>query len=161
MKKIFVFLALVLLSGCATTTIEKVSDQDIQPKEYIYENLTMSKEQVFKKARDFFAEAFGDSNSVVRVSDLKEGKYIGKGIVSWTLSDGITSVQCASNYTLKFLARDNRAKLVLTLNKGVVSGRTCRWDKPTVSGYNDVLVQFNKISANLESYLRSNQDDDF
>ncbi|MCT7942592.1 DUF4468 domain-containing protein [Shewanella holmiensis] len=161
MKNLFAFVVLVGLSGCATTSMQQVSDQDIQPKEYIYEDLAIDQEQVFKKARDFFAESFGDSTSVVRVSDIDEGKYIGKGIVSWTLSDGIASIQCPSNYTLKFLARDNRAKLELVLNKGIVPGQTCRWDKPTVSGYNEVLALFDSISANLESYLRSNQSDDF
>jgi len=161
MKYKLTFLLIPFLTACASPQLTQISDSEIQPMEYVYENLDGNKTEIFKRARDFFAESFGDSTSVVRVSDVDQGKYIGKGVVSWTLSSGVVSIPCASNYTLKFLSKDSRAKLEITLNKGVVTGHSCRWDKPTIDGYSEVMAEFDRISFQLKEYLLAKSEDDF
>lgn len=159
--KLTFFLLIPFLTACASSRLTQISDSEIQPMEYVYENLDGNRTEIFKRARDFFAESFGDSTSVVRVSDVEQGKYIGKGVVSWVLSTGMVSVPCASNYTLKFLSKDGRAKLEITLNKGIVAGHSCRWDKPTVDGYSEVTAEFDRISSQLKKYLLANNEYNF
>lgn len=149
----------ILITGCAAThdpSYTKITTQEIKPITYDYAIPNTSKKDLFNRARDHFATVYGDSRSVIRVQDLESGMILGKGVIDWKLSTGswlIPYINCSSSYDVRFVAKENKARLQLELVQGIVPGSECRWDLPTVSGYKEIQTSFNAISTSLEKAL--------
>lgn len=160
MKKKLVVLSLILLGGCASTSPDKIRIEvnSIEPITYNYTGLKVDKDTLFVRARDHFATIYGDSKSVIRVQDPKEGIILGKGAVDWKLATNswlIPFVNCTSNYNVRFIAKDNKARLQLELIKGVPVYSPCSgWPLPTVTAYEEIKAYFDNISIGVESALK-------
>jgi len=108
-----------------------------------------SKSELWKNARNYFAEAYGDSRAVFRIMDEQDGTIIGKGTVSWKLFDS-----CYTDYHVRFAAKDNKARLQFELIEGVPPLSPCTgWAWPTQSGYDEIVAKFNATSKELENAL--------
>ena len=141
--------------GPGATMIESGA---ISPQTYDYSAEGATKEDLYQRARNYFAVSFGDSRSVIRVADADEGLILGKGIISWQVETGMWSIphlNCSSEYDLRFMAKDNRARLQLTLLEGAPSFSQCSgWPRPTETGYAKVLREFEDSSRRLELELQ-------
>lgn len=156
------FLFFALLSGCATgPNWTPVAEQDIKPVTYDYVIPDASKDVLFKRARNHFATVYGDSRSVIRVSDEAEGVIIGKGVIDWMIAtDTLAPISCSSSYDIRFVAKDKKARLQLQLIAGApVFSKCSGWRLPTVTAYKDILNSFGDISVGVEQALKGVSDE--
>lgn len=146
---LFVLLGISII-GCSTL-IPVQADRDAQREfVYDYEVQGVDKTELWVRARNFIAESFGDSRSVLRVEDREETTLIGRGAVSWNLLGNT----CATEYQLRFESRDNRARLGLEIIEGVPPYSACTgWPWPSEDGYNTIINSFERLSNGLEDAL--------
>ena len=159
MKNKFLLCCLILsIQGCSTDPNSPnypISQVEVKPQTYTYLNLTDNKSDLWKKARNYIASAFGNSKAVLRVEDDADGTLIGKGLIQWKMLDNALSPFCYSNYDIRFVAKENKARLQLELLPGVPAGSECvAWQLPSRYGYNQILMKFSDISSQLENSLR-------
>lgn len=154
---IFFLTSLLLIQGCATDPNSPdypISQMDIKAQTYTYTDLSGSKTEIWKAARNHLATAYGDSKSVLRVEDENDGTLIGKGLVQWKMLTTTLSPYCYSEYDIRFVAKDNKARLQLELLPGAPSLSECvAWSLPSRYGYDQILEKFAMISDQLESSL--------
>ncbi|TLX47530.1 hypothetical protein C1E24_08940 [Pseudoalteromonas phenolica] len=113
---------------------------------------SVEKDELWTRARDYFAKSFGDSRSVLRVQDKESATLIGKGAASWMLAMNV----CANEYDIQFMAKDGKARLQLELIESVPSYSNCQgWAWPSKSGYQEIIKSFNSFSTDLETALKS------
>jgi len=133
-------------SGCVTQV-----DRDVQ-REFTYDFRIPGKSQndLWRNARDYFAETYGDSRSVFRVMDEKDGTLIGRGVATWTLT-GLEA--CYINYHIRFASKNEKARLQFELIEGALM--PCKgWSWPTQDGYAQIINSFNRTAKDLESSLK-------
>lgn len=162
MKRILLLIiAAILISinaGCSlyyTPTV--IEEEQIDPFLYDYTDLNASQSELYIRARDYFATIYGDSRSVFRVEEPQEGLFIGKGNAFWTLRLEMGMVfSCAAEYDIRFISKDNRARLQLKLTKRQKThiNHACdKWPLPSEEGYETIKIHFNEISKNLNKVL--------
>ena len=149
MKKVMFILSFILLSGCAGLT---PADKNVQRKfTYDYTVKNTGKDELWTRARDFFAKSYGNINSVMRVQDKESSTFIGRGAATWYLA----SNRCATEYSIQFKSKDNKARLQLEIIEGVPAFSTCTgWPWPNKDGYQTILVEFETVSRNLGQALK-------
>ena len=158
MKKLITImpmLFIIFLTGCVAIP-PIVKEDSITPSTYNYTELNADKNTIFIRARDHFATIYGDSRSVIRVQEQKEGIILGKGAIDWILDiSGIGNLQCTAEYNVRFLAKDNKARLQLELINGAPSYSKCSgWPLPTETAYKKIQTEFDAISIQLEKALK-------
>lgn len=149
MKKIlFITFGLVLfiLYGCVGMASKNVQ------REFTYDYAIQGKTQadLWKNARNYFAESYGDSRAVFRIMDEQDGTIIGKGLATWMLATNT----CYTEYHIRFAAKDDKARLQFELIEGVPPLTQCKgWPWPSESGYENIVTQFNATSKELKNAL--------
>lgn len=119
---------------------------------YDYQVSSADKDTLWTRARDYFANTYGDSRSVLRVQDKAESSLIGKAAATWYVATN----RCSTEYNLKFLSKDGKARLQLELLEGVPSYSPCSgWPWPSQSGYESIVDGFNGLSLELEEALKA------
>jgi hypothetical protein len=142
-------LAVLTISGCAS--LSPMSESSPRTFSYNYSNLDKSKDELYEIALSFIATRYGDSNSVLRVTDKEQGLIIGRGSSSWVLSLN----SCSAEHQIKFASKDSRARLQFELLEGAPAYSQCPgWKLPTQSGYNEIKSTFQSFSESLEAELR-------
>src|SRR5690606_4851272 len=121
-----------LLTGCAAPQMgpgaTMVTEDVLQPHTYDYNISSATKDVLFQRARDYFATSFGDSRSVIRVQDEGEGLILGKGAAQWSVhpaSSPYPVLSCYSEYDVRFMAKDGKARLQVELIRGAPSYSVC------------------------------------
>ncbi len=160
MKKQSVVLILAtLLSGCSTQLSpldSPITVFDIKAQTFTYNGLNGKQTTLWEKARRHIIVTYGQSQPILRVENKASGTLLGKGLVRWKLSSALESRYCYSEYDIRFMARDHKARLQLTLLPGVPTQSECDdWGLPSQYGYDQILDKFELISDNLDSVLRS------
>ena len=151
MKKIFLItllLASFILYGCAGGMVS----QNVQ-REFTYDYAINGKTKIelWKNARNYFAESYGDSRAVFRIMDEQDGTIIGKGLIGWKL---IATERCHTEYHVRFAAKDNKARLQFELIEGAPPLSKCfGWPRPSENGYEEIVMQFNATSKELKNAL--------
>jgi len=146
-------LAPVLLAGCAG--LAPAEDNAKSEFTFDYQVPERSKDELWKTARDYFAGAYGDSRSVIRVMDQDDGTIIGKGTASWMLMTN----QCLTDYHIRFAAKDGKARLQFEMIRGVPAFSQCKgWPWPTQAGYDAIVAEFQMTSLGLENALKGHGD---
>lgn len=159
MIKIFqVLLLCVLISGCVTNVPTEVLPPDAKTEfTYDYDVPATDKAELWKRARDYFAGVYGDSRSVFRVMDQDDGTIIGKGSAPWQIGNPPYTVPCSTDYHIRFAAKDNKARLQLSIINGVPATSRCTgWPLPTKVGYQEIVTSFSSLSEALKSALNGN-----
>lgn len=147
------------LSGCASSMKNPVQIDAslIEPQTYDYSFAGVDKDSLFIRARNHTATAFGDSNSVIRIQDQKDGIILGKGAVNWNLDTGsplIPYIECTSSYDIRFMAKEGKARLQFELIQGApVYSRCSGWGLPTPSGYEEIKRSFDQIALGFKNAL--------
>jgi len=138
-----------LLVGCAGMM---PADRNMQ-KEFTYDFQLPGKTQgdLWRIARDHFAESYGDSRSVFRVVDEKDGTFIGRGLAPWPLAGNV----CTTEYHIRFAAKDGKARLQYELIDGVPALSPCTgWPWPSKDGYRQITDAFANNAKTLELVLQ-------
>jgi len=155
-KIIFSALLASSMVGCATTDPAQlpVNSADIVPSTFTYLELKSGKDELWMRARNYIATVYGDSKSVLRVEDKAEGVLVGKGLVSWKMLPSSLSPICHSEYQIRFVAKNQKARLQLELLEGTpVASKCSAWTLPSGYGYEQVEAEFKVISQGLENAL--------
>ena len=154
-KLIFISVGAVLfLSGCAGLEFADRNAQREFTFDYVIEN--KSKSELWRNARDYFAESYGDSRAVFRIMDEKDGTIIGRGTASWSL----VGSRCCTDYHVRFAAKDNKARLQFEIIEGVPSYSSCKgWPWPSRSGYQQIVSSFYSTRDALRNALEGKGSD--
>ena len=148
------------LSGCISSP--KVEPMIANDKQllftYDFKVTSTDKNLLWKRARDYFASSYGDFRSVFTVMDEEDGTLIGKAITHWNLYTSAGSYsqtfQCSLNYHIRFIAKDNKARLQLEIIDGAPITSSCGgWKLPTEKGYKEVVDSFNLNAKSVEKAL--------
>lgn len=153
MRTIAVLIAVGLLAGCAGTMAELTPADRNAQKEFTYDFSLPGKSQtvLWRSARDYFAEEYGDSRSVFRVVDEKDGTLIGRGLAPWALAAN----RCITEYQIRFAAKDGKARLQYELIEGVPALSQCPgWPWPSGNGYKQITDSFANSAKSLELALQ-------
>jgi hypothetical protein len=147
---------LVLIQGCQSTPDERpISKEQLEVKTYTYVDLGESKDELWLRARNYLASTYVNSQTINRVSDKDEGVWIGKALTKWKMLDMSFSPYCLSDYQIRFVAKDNKARLQLELLDTTPPLSECQgWSLPSGYGYKQIMEEFDDISLGLESALR-------
>lgn len=154
MNKVVNALVVILLSGCSTPTppeIKPILLSDIKAQTFTYSELKGQQGALWEKARHHIAATYGKSQPVLRVENELNGTLLGKGVIRWKLQEGASSVYCYSDYDIRFMARDNKARFQLKLLAGIPEISECSdWELPSKYGYEQILHEFKEMSDRLE-----------
>lgn len=144
----------------ACSLVGCINDTAFQPltneqREFIYDYKVpgKTKGELFKNARNYLATAYGDSKAIGRVEDESEGLIIAKAVTVWQMNTGMVAVSCVSGYDISFIAKDERARLQLTINKALQSTPECGWKEPSKQGYPEVVSNLNATAKQLGEAL--------
>lgn len=149
-KMFCLFILLASISGCAGLT---QTDRNVQ-REFTFDFVVPGKPKldIWKNARDYFAEVYGDSRAVFRVMDENDGTIIGRGTAQWAL----VSSTCLAEYHVRFAAKDEKARLQFELIEGAPPQSPCSgWSWPTKEGYDQIVFSFKNAARDLEKILAS------
>lgn len=140
----------MLITGCAGMQLAPKDAKRVFT--YDYQITSVKKDVLWTRARDYFANTYGDSRSVLRVQDKTESSLIGRAAAIWPIG----TIRCSTEYNLKFQSKDGKARLQLELLEGVPSHSSCTgWAWPSQSGYESIVNGFNRLSGELEQALKS------
>ena len=155
MKRWFFATSILLFQGCATIENSPIAREQLEIKAFTYTDLTGDKEQLWNRANNYFASAYNNSKAVLRTSSQIQGTIIGKGIVSWKIRSDFYIKPCYSEYQIRFVAKEHKARLQLELLEGTPPLSNCvYWTLPGGYGYQQVMDEFNEISSGLGKALR-------
>lgn len=149
---------ILALSGCVTKPNPEqtpITLSEIKAQTYTYTELKGNKGEIWRKARNYIATVYGDSKAVFNVEDEEDGVLIGKGVVDWKggiKSLGIELFNCSSDYSIRFVAKDNKAQLQLKYVRNILECKDFK--TPTRYGYKQIIKEFEIISEALEASLR-------
>jgi hypothetical protein len=162
MKKIIFGLIVSLgLVGCAGMEPMPLTSKQLN-FQYDYRVEGVKKVELWKRARNHITKIYGDSKSVVRVSDKKEGVILGKGLVRWTF-DALGSLNCYNSYDLRFKAKDGKARMQIELLNRVPALSECKgFPLPHEDGYNQIKRNFKALNLGMKEALNKKSSlDDF
>ena len=148
MKKLIVLM--LFLSGCGNIQVIDESHQQKFEYDYIVEN--KSKKDLFHAAEYYFAKAFVNANVTYRIKDIDRGFILGRGATPWTLLLN----DCLAYFDFEFTSEDNKANLILSIERGIPVGSGCQWDLPTVDGYAEIKSDLESFAKGLEIKLKGN-----
>lgn len=123
-------------------------------KEFTYDYAVKGKSQadLWRNSSYFFAESFGDSRTVFRVIDEKDGTMIGRGSAPWTLN--AFAPICFTDYHIRFAVKNEKARLQFELIEGVPAGTPCTaYPWPDKGGYNQIVTSFRNTATRLDAAL--------
>lgn len=157
------------LVGCAG--LERIPLTKEQANfQYDYKVTDVKKKELWRRARNYVANIFGDSRAVLRVADENEGVLIGKALVSWIASWDIAGLtDCLNYYKLRFKAKDGKARMQLelladgpiTIDKPI-AGTRGGCGAPNADGYEQIKQDFRDLNNGMKKALRQKSSlDDF
>jgi len=152
-KIVLVALTACSLAGCVNDVAFQPMTDEQREFTYDYKVPGKTKDELFKSARNFLATAYGDSKAIGRVEDEGEGLIIAKAVTLWKMDTGMVAVSCVSGYDISFIAKDEKARLQLTINKALQSTPECGWKEPSKQGYPEVVSNLNATAKQLGEAL--------
>ncbi|OUM34494.1 hypothetical protein B8W72_10855 [Pseudomonas putida] len=152
-KIVLVALAACSLAGCVNDVAFQPMTDEQREFTYDYKVPGKTKVELFKNARNYLATAYGDSKAIGRVEDEGEGLIIAKAVTLWKMDTGMVAVSCVSGYDISFIAKDEKARLQLTINKALQSTPECGWKEPSKQGYPEVVSNLNATAKQLGEAL--------
>jgi len=148
MKKI-ILITVLMLSACAG--LSQVDENYKHEFTYNYAVPGKTQKELWMAANNFMALTYSDSTKVIKVADEQAGILIGTGIIGWKFSS-LSAETCNYNYSIKFAAKDGKARLQFDLLNPVGG---CGWDRPSEDGYKQIEFEFNALNENLGVKLNS------
>lgn len=121
-KNLLLFSALTLLSvsnalGQKETPklpIDSLTNK-ITYSEVVYVDSLANKQELFSRAREWFAKAYNSANNVIQMEDKENGKIVGKALIQvYHKSLGSNLPVGHINYTISIYLKDGRYKFEIT-----------------------------------------------
>lgn len=114
MKYLIALFALVSLCASAQTRLP----MDSATKQYSYSEVVIvdstSKDELYLRAKEWFANSFKSANDVLQMDDKEAGKLIGKGNTDIHVKSVGLTVPVMLKFTVKVTAKDNRYRYEIT-----------------------------------------------
>lgn len=117
MKKLFLTSVITLLSfaslfgqtGTLNLPIDSVSGK-ITYKEVVFVDSLSNKQDLFSRAREWFAKAYKSSTSVIQMEDKESGKIVGKALIPVFYKYMGSQPGGNINYTISIYLKDGKYK---------------------------------------------------
>lgn len=143
------FFTIVLLSGCVNQAAFTPLSNEERDFIYDYQTTGKTKKETYNSARYFFATIYGDSKEITRIEDEEQGLIIAKALTRWHMDTGMIIVPCVSAYSIHFIAKDDKARLKLSIIDSGARTPECGWTLPSKQGYPDVVANLNLVAKEL------------
>jgi hypothetical protein len=123
MKQIFILSFLLSISfGIALAQKESTPDLPIDKEtgkitftEVVELDEKLTQDQVYSKAREWFAKAYNSSSNVIQMDDMESGKIVGKALMEvYHKSLGMMHPSGQINYTISIYMKEGRYKYEIT-----------------------------------------------
>ena len=123
------FLQLLFLSGIDAQSsktqkiLESVGEYNIDDNGYVVIDRiiiadSVSKDELFRRALEYFAYNYGDGKSVIQISDKEAGKIVGKGLyVRTARTNGIVINDVDTWHILKIEVKDGKARITISITE--------------------------------------------
>lgn len=151
MKKITIVAVLFPLIALAQRDIPEIVFPEVNGKinytEVINLDSTVKKDELYNRAKTWFAENYNSANDVIQMQDKEAGILIGRGVYSYgynpaSLSDRIT---INISYVVKIFVKDGKYKYEITdLSGRYYSG----------GGYSNLIIKNGGIGRNERNYYK-------
>lgn len=148
-KYIFGIFFLISIGGCVNQTAFTPISNEERDFIYDYQIPGKSKNETYNNARYFFATVYGDSKEITRIEDEKQGLIIAKALTRWFMNTGMITVPCVSAYSIHFIAKDDKARLKLSIIDSGARTPECGWTLPSKQGYPAVVANLNLVAEDL------------
>lgn len=171
MKKIiflFLFLPFVALSQVVKMPVSGTEDQlppSLVSTNYEFTIIDSSKENkddLYVKAKSWFAKTFVSANSVIQLDDKEAGKIIGKGALVYDDGSDYYKVHHTIRYTLTVNVKNNKYRFVLSdfINEGYANndkingyGLLLDDEKFLSLPYSKAVIE--KVNINMKALIES------
>lgn len=163
MKRVlFCIVPLIVFVSCVSIAKTDPALLD-KPFEYIYEYSDLNKEELFKRAKLWFAETYNSAESVLSFEDRESGVLKGNAIASGMMAGDI--YVRSYKYNISIQVKDNKAKLEF-LNVGphqTYSGTTQVGgiNIDYQAGYDVAKENFDNLAASFDRQLKEGIDSDW
>ena len=121
-KNLLLFSTLILFSVSNAFGQQEKFNNKVTPKlpidnsinkitysEVVYVDSLANKEQLFSRAREWFAKAYKSSTNVIQMEDKESGKIVGKALMKvYHKALGLTYPSGYINYTISIYLKDGR-----------------------------------------------------
>jgi len=122
MKKLFVVYVLIVLSMSTVFGKKEIPKLPIDSQtnkisytEVVYVDSLTKKQELFSRAREWFAKTFNSSTNVIQMEDKESGKIIGKALIQVYHKGLVMTYKWGYiNYTISVYIKDGRYKYELT-----------------------------------------------
>lgn len=111
MKTVFLYL---LLAVFALQSYAQDPTSKINLTEVVVVDSTLKKDELFSRARKWFADSFVNSNNVLRVNDKESGELIGQGTFPGEQTRGLTTDKFTISFDVNIYVKDGRYKYEVT-----------------------------------------------
>ena len=124
------FLFFLLIQGSFAQDRNYIPELKVKDNKVIFTEVIQvpeaSKEELYLRARGWFADAFKNADEVLQLDSREDGAMVGKGITSITLQTGIMPVPMDVYFTVKIFCKEGRYKYEITniYYEGEVSSST-------------------------------------
>lgn len=115
-----ILLAVLIISTCSSR-----AQKDF--KWELMDSVAKSKNQIYSDTKMFISETWKSANDVIQNDDKDGGAVLIKGKTKQTAKSGLSNLTFWYSYTIKFLMKDNKYKLVID-NVLYDSGPSAMWN---------------------------------
>jgi hypothetical protein len=114
------------------TSVMPIENRGKDMRWEIIDSLPKSKNQIYSDTKMFIADYWKSAQSVIQNDDKDAGMILIKGSTRQPTSVGLGTLYFWYSYTVKFLMKDNKYKLIV-VNIHYSSGPNSSWDSYSVS----------------------------
>ena len=159
-KAIISVVSLLVLLNCSAAMFEKTSPELLNADfEYIFQLDSLSKAEVFAKAKLWIAESYNSAESVITFEDLESGVVKGTGI-----GKALTEVdyfERGFKYHLSIYCKDNKTKLVFSEVVGHDISGVTGLSMTAMTHYRAIKSYFDDLSVNYIAFMKDTSSDDW
>jgi hypothetical protein len=149
-RLLLIFLLLTSASFSQTTKLPVDSTTNLITYQDVVKVDGVSKDDIYVRAREWYARAFSSANSVIQMDDKAAGKIIGKGLSSSYYTVMRRPVNYNLHYTISITAKEGRYRYEIT-SFNVETG-TSRIKGP-LEGYNKMFTSGKGVGFNAATSI--------
>ena len=156
MNRMFLYISVLMLSGCFSTMPIKEAELNTQ---YVIDLAGNSKDEIYAKSLDFIAYSYKDAKAVINVQDKERCKIIGKGIGPNYHERALVDPNLSYTYTIQCKEEKVRITYSNLMADRWYQGQHYSYP-PHATNVNEVQDALNQSARQFEGYFKEQSSDD-
>lgn len=155
--KTSLFLFVLIALPCLVKSQKLILPIDSTTHQITYNEVVKSegvtKDELYVKAREWFAKTAGSAQDVIQMDDKAAGKIIGKGATKGSYSFLLTKFQFTLRYTVSITTKDNRYRYDISDFQAFDDGAKTGYDLSAVATSKDYKNKKGEYRDEVKGYL--------